>query len=103
MSILNAEEFAEKLHVFIGDRTDEAALEFAGDALDTVTALSQNQGIQKEELEQKLKDNDEAWRRRFMNRFYGGIAGNPGSVRDTKPEKEEPPNAETIGFNDLFS
>ena len=102
MSVLSAEEFATRLSTFIGENTSKDAMDFMADSLDTVNALTKEKGESKEYWENKLKENDETWRKRFMNRFYSGIAGNPGAVSPTVDAKQPEPTAESIGFTDLF-
>lgn len=102
MSVLTAEEFATQLTQFVGDNTSEEAMNFMANSLDTVKALYEKQGISEETVKQKLAENDEQWRKRFMNRFYNGVSGTPGSIAPTTDKPEPPPTAETIGIGDLF-
>ena len=102
MSVLSAEDFAARLTQFVGDNTSEEAMNFMADSLDTVKALYEKQGISEETVKQKLAENNEQWRKRFMNRFYQGVSGVPGDISPTNDKPEPAPTAETIGFSELF-
>lgn len=102
MSVLSAEDFAARLTQFVGDDTSEEAMNFMADSLDTVKTLYEKQGISEETVKQKLAENDEQWRKRFMNRFYQGVSGVPGNISPVNEKSEPAPTAETVGFSDLF-
>lgn len=102
MSVLSAEDFAARLTQFVGDNTSEEAMNFMADSLDTVKALYEKQGISEETVKQKLAENNEQWRKRFMNRFYQGVSGVPGNIAPVNEKPELAPTAETIGFVELF-
>lgn len=102
MSVLSAEDFAARLTEFVGGNTSEEAMNFMADSLDTVKALYEKQGISEETVKRKLAENDEQWRKRFMNRFYQGVSGVPGNIAPVNEKPESAPTAETVGFGDLF-
>lgn len=103
MSILSTEELAGQLTEFVGADTSDKAMNFVANCLDTLKALSENQGIPEEEVTRRVEQNNEEWRRRFMNRFYSGISGNPGDMRMKHEDGEPIVTASSITVEDLFS
>lgn len=101
MSTLDKEHFFSTLSSLIGDRSDPETIQALEDMTDTYNALekgAQGDGI---DWEKKFRENDQAWREKYRNRFMRGDGGNGPQKRDNggssngyKPEE--------IDFADLF-
>ena len=101
------ESLQERLQKLIGDRTDDEALNFIQDALETYDRRPSNEGISKEEHERLLKEQDETWRKKYRDTFFGKKPED-GSFEDTSrpdPAREIPdgtnPN-NPANFEELF-
>lgn len=89
------EELLADITAQIGDDTSDEALALIENVTDTVNSLTQKSG---EDWEQKYKDNDAAWRKRYRDRFSGTV----------KPDEDEDFDAEDAPskpkrFEDLFT
>lgn len=78
MSILSKEELQTKLKDFIGDRTDDDAIQFIEDVNDTYDDIvSKSDG---EDWKTKYEENDANWRKKYRDRFFSS---------DGKPQENE--------------
>ena len=95
MSVLTKEELQTKLKDFIGDRTDDDAIQFIEDVNDTYDDIvSKNDG---EDWKTKYQENDAEWRKKYRDRFFSG----DGKAQEPKePENEPEDNPKKI--DDLF-
>lgn len=101
MAILTIEQLADDLKKFIGDRTDDDALSFMENVMDTVTAASQVPT--KEELENKIatlveekEALDAEWRARYKERFF------ERPIIESNPSLDMAKDIEPVTFEDLF-
>ena len=69
--IKSRENLQARLQTLIGDRTDDEALSFIQDALDTYDGRSGTGGISQEEHDRILKEQDDAWRKKYRDTFFG--------------------------------
>lgn len=94
--IRSPEELIEDIRAQIGEDTSDEALALMENVTDTVNSLTSKTG---EDWEQKYKDNDAAWRKRYRDRFSGAV----------KQEDDEDfvPDESTLNkpkrFEDLFT
>lgn len=95
MAVLTREEFISRVNDIIGDDGSDSAISFLEDMTDTYDDLA---GRTNTDWEQKYKDLDEAWRKRYTHRFLGGT-NNP-RVEETD-DTEIIENSE-IDIDDLF-
>ena len=65
------ESLQERLQTLIGDRTDDDALNFIQDALETYDRRASTYGISKEEHDRLMKEQDDSWRKRYRDTFFG--------------------------------
>ena len=93
MAILTQEQFMESLRAQVGDDTSDEALTFIQNMSDTYNNLS-NQVKESGNWEQKYRENDTEWRRKYKDAFF------------KTPSREEPkddePDGNTITINNLF-
>ena len=88
----------EELRNVIGDRTDDDALAL----IERVSEL-ESQGIDDlknkiTELEGRMKQLDEDWRKRYRDRFYEGEKEIEDEVEESGSEEE----SESVSIDDLF-
>lgn len=95
MSVLTKEELQTKLKDFIGDRTDDDAIQFIEDVNDTYDDIvSKNDG---EDWKTKYQENDAEWRKKYRDRFFSGD-GKPQEPKEPENEPENKPKK----IEDLF-
>ena len=99
----NKDEFFEAIHDIIGDDTSEKALQFIENMTDTYSALEETGYDERvAELERKLEENNEAWSKRYKERFCSGGRVNALSDPDAIEEEQSLVN-EDIRIEDLFT
>lgn len=97
--ILTKEELVKSITDFVGTDTSEKALEFVTNAFDTIGSLDSDKSDEIQRLQRELEATNESWRKKYMERFYSGIAGTADSQSDAVDVQEK---AEEITVNDLF-
>lgn len=87
MAIKTPEELRTALTGVLGDAPSDAGLTLLEDMSDTLTSLTASGSAH--DWEQKYKDNDAAWRKRYIERFNApaddGEGGNKNNDNDNKP------------------
>ena len=96
MSVRTREEILETIRTRIGDQTDDETISFLEDVTDTLTDLETSANGGGENWEQRYKDNDEEWRRKYKERFFSSEPSEPKEPK--QGEEEENPKT----FEDLF-
>lgn len=100
MAILTRDEYFARLHDRLGEDTSDDGISFLEDMTDTYNDMETRASGDGVNWEQKYKELDESWKKRYRHRFFsGGDRGIPDSV--ASDEKEEY-NPEEITVNDLF-
>ena len=101
MAILTIEQMTDVLKKFIGDRTDDEALSFMENVMDTLTAASED--TTKEELQNKIdtlvKEKealDAEWRSRYKERFF------ERPIIESNEPLDMAKDIEPVTFEDLF-
>lgn len=95
MAVRTREEILETIRTRVGDQTDDETISFLEDVTDTLTDLETRANGDEENWEQRYKDNDAEWRKKYKERFFSG--------EPTEPlEPKEPPETEPKTFEDLF-
>ena len=90
MAKLSKDELIEKVKKYVGDRTDDEAIEIIEDITDSIDTSDAD------EWRQKYEENDKMWRDKYVSRFF-----------DKKEEDLENPNEheeekEYNSYEDLF-
>lgn len=104
---LSREDLMSAVASIVGDRTDDEAIAFVENVTDTFDSDSSVElemaNTKITELTQKVADTEEKWRKKYMDRFYGGSdeEANP-SNQPIKEEEETALDAEEITIDDLF-
>lgn len=104
---LTREELMNAVASIIGDRTDDEAIAFVENVTDTFDSDSyaelENANKQIAELTKKVADTEESWRKKYMERFYGGSDEEANPSNQPPIEEEETAlDAEEITVDDLF-
>lgn len=85
------EQLTERIQALIGDRTDDDALNFIKDALETYDSRSSSDGsISKEEHERLMQEQDTNWRKRYRDTFFGSKPDESLANLERKTSKSDP-------------
>lgn len=98
MSVLNREEFLNKLKEKIGDSTEDSDLKLIEDFTDTYDDLVSSTKPDGIDWKKKYEDNDKEWRTKYRERFFSGTP----QINEPEPEPEPEPE-DDITFDDLFT
>lgn len=95
MAIRSREEILNSVRGVIGESADDQTLELLADITDTMTDLENRANNDGENWEQKYRENDAEWRKKYRDRFF---SVNPNEDAD-EPEQ---PTRKNYTFEDLF-
>lgn len=95
MAVRTREEILGSVRARFGDDTSDDTLALVEDIADTIADL-ENRAKDTTNWEQKYKDNDEAWRKKYRDRFFSG-----GSD-DEEGEENPEPTRKKYTFESLF-
>lgn len=99
MSVKSRDELLNALKVTIGDSTEESALSLLEDFTDTLNDYEEK-NKDKTDWKSKYEENDNAWKKRYKERFFNdGDNGDTGED-DDKPDDTNHNTPKT--FADLF-
>ena len=97
MSILSREQLLEKIKQRVGEDTSDEALSFIEDVSDTI-ADYESRSTSTTNWEQKYKENDEAWRKKYRERFFS----TPSGEETPPPEEADEEKPKSYYFDNLF-
>lgn len=97
---MTLEEFIKIIHDFIGDDTSERALKFVDDVTNAFNSAVSSSSSDNEDWHKKYDELNEAWRKKYMHRFFNGDVNFDTSDADDDETSET--TAETITTEDLF-
>ncbi len=95
MAVLKRDEFLNKLKEIIGDSTEDKDMALLEDMTDTYNDL-ESRASSETNWEQKYKENDAEWRKKYRDRFFSAPAKDEPDIDDP----DEKPKA--LSYNDLF-
>lgn len=98
MAVKTREEILESVKEIFGDNTDDNTITFLEDITDTITDLEDKAKGDGTDWKAKYTENDEAWRKKYKERFYTN-GDNDDNDNDNDNEHTEPPKK----FEDLFT
>lgn len=101
MAILKREEYFTKLHERLGEDTSDESISFLEDMTDTYNDLENRANGDGTNWEQKYKELDETWKKRYRHRFFSGSDGGTPNSLDIKEKDEYDPTEITV--EDLFT
>lgn len=96
MSVKTREEILESIRTRVGDQTDDETIAFLEDVTDTLNDFETRANGDGEDWEQRYKDNDAEWRKKYTERFFSGEPQAPTPA----PKYGESTKPKT--FEDLF-
>lgn len=99
MAVLNREEFFSRLQTAIGTDTSDDSISLIEDMTDTYNDLESRANGDGTNWEQKYKELDESWKKKYRHRFFSGN-GNSRIVLNEDDESQGSP--ENVGIKDLF-
>lgn len=97
---MTLEEFITIIHDFIGDDTSERALKFVDDVTNAFNSAVGSTSSDNEDWHKKYDELNEAWRKKYMHRFFNGEVNFDDKNEDDDEIRET--TAETITTEDLF-
>lgn len=95
MAVRTREEILESIRTRVGEQTDDETIAFLEDVTDTLTDFETRANGDGENWEQRYKDNDAEWRKKYTERFFSNEPAEP-------LEPKEPPETKPKTFEDLF-
>lgn len=90
MSVRTKTELIEAVNTIIGESTDDNTLQLLDDLSDTIDAMQNNDN---ENWHQKYIENDNAWRKRYKDRFSGAT-----DTADIEDDEDDAP----LTYDKLF-
>ena len=101
MSVLNKEQFFNKINERIGNDTSDDAIAFMEDMADTYNALANSGSASEiEAWKKKYEDNDAAWKKKYTHRFFSGGDINYSPYREDDDDSDF--NRQDITIDQLF-
>lgn len=97
---MTLEKFIEIVHDFIGEDTSERALKFVDDVTNAFNSAVSNSSSDNEDWHKKYDELNEAWRKKYMHRFFNGDVN--FDTNDADDDETHETTAETITTEDLF-
>ncbi len=104
MAVLNRDEFLTRLRDQFNEDSSDEAISFMEDMTDTYNDLEQRAAGDGVDWEQRYKDLDESWKKRYTSRFFSSGGGN-AFTSGTDPEEDTisaEERGKTIKIDDLF-
>lgn len=95
MAVLPREEFMQAVQSIVGDNTDDNMLSFVENMTDTYNDLSERANPNGVNWEERYRQNDEEWRRKYKERFFNTEAD--------PPQPQNPPTPKKLTFDELFT
>ena len=96
MAIRTREEILNSVRDVIGESADDQTLELLADITDTMTDLENRANNDGENWEQRYRENDAEWRKKYRDRFF---SSNPNEDSADEPEQ---PTRKNYTFENLF-
>lgn len=91
------DEIMEEIRMYIGDRSDDQTIALIENISDTIDDYAAHG-----DYYEKVMAVEEAWRRRYIDRFMNG-GENKNDVEVEKTEDEEKDKSEEIMIEDLYT
>lgn len=97
MSVLNRDDFFNRIQAVAGTDTSDDTLAFIEDMTDTYNDLENKANGDGVDWEKRYHDLDESWKAKYKQRFFSG--GGSSFV----PHEEQPPEThKDVDYDDLF-
>lgn len=103
MAVRDRTFIMDTLKRYVGDSTDDETLSIIEDFNDTLDDYDSRSST---DWESKYRENDESWRRKYRERFFGNPDAQPGGDSiDSTPDYDTPAEEEvekSYRYEDLF-
>lgn len=99
MAVKTKADILDSLKTLIGDKTDDDSLNFIGDVSDTLDDF-ENKTKSNTDWEQKYKENDESWRKKYKERFF---SSDNNSNNDDNNQDDNEPEVKPKTYDGLFT
>lgn len=99
MAVRTKEELLETIRARVGEQTDDETISFLEDVTDTLADFETRANGDGENWEQRYKDNDAEWRKKYTERFFSSEPTELTEPTDPNPKDEE---MKPKTFEDLF-
>lgn len=97
MSVLNRDDFFNRIQSIVGTDTSDDSLSFIEDMNDTYNDLESRANGDGVDWQQRYNELDEAWKEKYKKRFFSG-----GSTIIPKANNEPDPQPNNVDYDDLF-
>lgn len=98
MSVLSREEYFSRLNERMSGDTSDSGIQFLEDMTDTYNSLEQSATGDGVNWEQRYRELDENWKKRYAHRFF---SGNNNYIPASEHIEDKEPEETTI--SDLFT
>ena len=98
MSVLNRDEFFNRVHQRVGTDNSDEAIKFIEDMSDTFNSLEERANGDGTDWEKKYHELDESWKKKYRHRFFSGGIKCPPPETEEKKKKD----GSSITIDDLF-
>ena len=103
MAILSKDKWLESLKARVGDDTSDETLQFIQDMTDTYNDL-EAKASNNINYEQKYKDNDAMWRKKYRDAFFNGKADKAEQqLNKPQTEIEAEDESKDLTYESLFT
>lgn len=105
MAILTREEYLKRIQDMIGDDSSDESVSFLEDLTDTYNDLDNRANGDGEDWKTKYEENDKAWKKRYMQRFFSGSGYSNYEEDETTmltPDEIALEKAQSITVDELF-
>lgn len=96
MAVVSKEELIANIKDYIGERTDDESIAILENVTDTLDSFGDDRTEEIEELERKVKEVEETWRKKYIERFSVSTESNNNNVIENQLE------ADRITLDDIF-
>ena len=100
MSILSKEQVLEKIKSMIGENTDDDSITLIEDVTDTLNDY-ETKSKDTTDWEKKYKENDEAWRKKYRDRFFNSPSGDEND-QNKNDDDDDDSSEKNLTYDKLF-
>ena len=104
MVVLEREEYFNRLNTFLGDTNTDESVQFLEDMTDTYNDMSSRLDGGGVDWKRKYEENNEAWKKRYTERFFAGGTNNPNERKLTPIDDDDDGyNPDNVQVANLFT
>ena len=99
MAVLNKEDFMKAIKSVVGENPTDELVTFVENMTDTYTDL-ETKTKDTTDWKTKYEENDKAWKKKYVDRFFNGASETDGKKEETHSTKETLKDVENENKND---